>query len=536
MKKRISLIAIISFYFVLFVNISDVYAGTVNFNINGSSKVTVNDTFDLTVRASDVTGFTSGLATAQGDIHFDNSYLEYVKYASASSNLSVSYGTTTQRFVALGMSGEYISSADDLIKLTFKAKQVGTTTVSIDNVVVGDVKAIVHSANVNNKTVEIVAASSSNSSDDKKGSSNTGSSTSKPSSSSDVTPSSKSNDNSLESLTINDAKISPSFYKDTTTYNVVIPSDMSKLSIDYKTSNNKASVKVVGNSNLKSGSKVKIIVTAEDGTTKTYTLNITKSSDDSNNKLASLNVKESSIYPKFNSDVTDYTITLPKNVKKLTIDAIAVDKDSTVEIIDNKNLNDRSVVLVKVTDKNGFSSYYKLRTKTDDDKKIFGIKVKYIIVGVIIFLLLIIILLLLRRRRKKKEKYQDDLYDDVVTKDEILDAIEEKDPDRLKMLLTQEEANRLKNKLKKATQTKNGVSKEEIIKAIEDNDSKKLKELLKQEEENREIEQEESFDFEKTRDEEVKDDLVDAIQNRDISKLRQLIDREEEIEKLNRNK
>ena len=45
-------------------------------------------------------------------------------------------------------------------------------------------------------------------------------------------------------------------------------------------------------------------------------------------------------------------------------------------------------------------------------------------------------------------KENKDIYDDVVTKEEIIEAIEEKNSKKLKMLLTQEEANKLKNELK----------------------------------------------------------------------------------------
>ena len=47
----------------------------------------------------------------------------------------------------------------------------------------------------------------------------------------------------------------------------------------------------------------------------------------------------------------------------------------------------------------------------------------------------------------KSEEENVDIYDDVVTKDEIIEAIEEKNPKKLKMLLAQEEANKLKEEL-----------------------------------------------------------------------------------------
>lgn len=479
-KKSLIIIGIISILFTG--SVLDVRAGTVNFSIQGSDTVSVNNNIELTVRAADITGFNGGLATAQGDISYDNNYLEYVKYQDSSPSLTVSFGSTTKRFVALGMNGEAIKSSEDIITLTFRAKQVGSTTVGINNMVVGDVKAISHSANVSVKNITIVdekKEDNSNDNNDKKdtssnkgnnsGSKKNNSSNSNKNNSNNSTASNKSSNNLLDSLTINNAKMSPTFSKDVTSYSITVPKDVNKLDLDYKLSDSKASVKVVGNDNLKSNKNnvVEIIVTAEDGSTKTYTLNVSFSSDSSSNKLASLEVKESSLYPKFDSDVNEYKIKLKKNVSKLTIDAIAKDKNSKVEIIDNKNLNkNNSVVLVKVTDKNGFSNYYKLKVDNTKKQTIFGIEISKIIWFLLIMILILIflILIILIKRRKDDDDDEDndnkqvvsnsdvnndDLYDDIVTKEEIIGAIEEKNAKKLKMLLTQEEANKLKEELKR---------------------------------------------------------------------------------------
>lgn len=468
-KKSLIIIGIISILFTG--SVLDVRAGTVNFSIQGSDTVSINNNIELTVRAADITGFNGGLATAQGDISYDNNYLEYVKYQDSSPSLTVSFGSTTKRFVALGMNGEAIKSSEDIITLTFRAKQVGSTTVGINNMVVGDVKAISHSANVSVKNITIVDEkkedNSKDNSDKKDTPSNKGNNSGSKKNNSNSNTSNKSSNNLLDSLTINNAKMSPAFSKDVTSYSITIPKDVNKLDLDYKLSDSKASVKVVGNDNLKDNKNnvVEIIVTAEDGSTKTYTLNVSFSSDSSSNKLASLEVKESSLYPKFDSDVNEYKIKLKKNVSKLTIDAIAKDKNSKVEIIDNKNLNkNNSVVLVKVTDKNGFSNYYKLKVDNTKKQTIFGIEISKIIwfLLIMIMILIFLILIVLIKRRKDDEEdndnkqvvsssdvNNDDLYDDIVTKEEIIGAIEEKNAKKLKMLLTQEEANKLKEELKR---------------------------------------------------------------------------------------
>ncbi len=479
-------------------NILNVQAGSVTLSFNGPDTVKVGDNITLTVSAHDISGLTNGLATAQGDLLFDESYLEYVSFKQASSKLSVSYGTKTKRFVALGMGGEYVPTKDDLFNITFKAKQIGTTTLNIKDVVIGDTKAIIHSSNILEKQINIVDASN-----------NTPTTTKKPSNSAPkkkpsaptTTRNDESSDNELKSLFVNNGKMSPSFSPDNLTYNVIVAGDVTKLDLKYLTNDSKATVKVEGNTNLGEKTVVKVIVTAEDGTTRTYTLKVTKSDDNSSNRLILLNVKEGSLKEEFNSDKYEYSITVPKKTKKLTIDAIPERKDCKVEIIGNRNLGKgTSTILIKLTDKNGYSSYYRLNVKKSSAITIFGIDIRYIIIILVILFILFWLLLLLLGKRKKEEEevlsvvspvekeVEDPLFDDVVTKDEIIEAIEKRDPKLLKMLLTQEEANRLKDEIRNKQSSDpydEVVTKREIIDAIEKRDTKKLKMLLTQEEANK---------------------------------------------------
>lgn len=481
MRKKI-ILGLFSFITFFAFTIS-VYAGNVTIGFNGSDSVAVNNNIDIIVRASDINGLTEGLATAQGDIIYDDNYLEYVKFEDVSSLLSVSYGTKTRRFVALGLSGEYISSDDNLIKLTFKAKNIGSTTISVNNIVVGDTKAIIHGSNVVDKTINIVAENNSNSTPEPAPTQPANSTPAKaPSKKPSNSNSNKSSDASLSKLIINNSKVSPNFDKNITEYNVTVPNDVNKLQIDYTTSDKKATVKIIGNDNLKDEGEtvVQVVVTAEDGSTKTYTLKVTKSSDVIDNRLKSLDVKESPVA--FNEDTYEYSLKVNSNIKKLTIDAIPKSKYSKVEILGNNDLErGNNVILIKLTDKNGYQNYYKLNVKKDSSFKIFGINIKYIlyfILALLLLLLLLLIIILFKRKKKKEkaaknteveevyvvpkedlEKLRDpksqfkpeeenvDIYDDVVTKDEIIDAIEERNPKKLKMLLAQEEANKLKEEL-----------------------------------------------------------------------------------------
>lgn len=87
-----------------------------------------------------------------------------------------------------------------------------------------------------------------------------------------------SGDNSLQSLTLSQGTLSPSFQYNTTSYTASVGSDVTSITVDAKTSNEKATVESIsGNENLVDGKNtIKIVVKAENGTTATYTIVVTK--------------------------------------------------------------------------------------------------------------------------------------------------------------------------------------------------------------------------------------------------------------------
>lgn len=333
----------------------------------------------------------------------------------------------------------------------------------------------------------------------------------------DVTPVTKSSDNYLKSLIINSSHdMKPEFNRNFASYDVTVPYEVEKLDLSYVTNDPKAKVEINGNSNFKVGevNTIEIAVTAEDGTKRYYVLNVTRSSQGSDTDLEDLIIKDGELSPKFDSDVLDYTIDVDGDTDELDITAIPKTEGSKVEIIGNENLKEgQNTVLVKVTDKNGFSKYYTITVnKAKKENKILGFTpIQFgIISGIIGLLLLLLLLLLFRKKKEDEEKEQkvvtpiievkpefnfgskntsdDDVvhgnlnqnsdlietskhraiegkyetydpYDEVVTKDELVDAIEEatktKDTSKLKMLLEQEALNRKKEELKKKEQEEN---------------------------------------------------------------------------------
>lgn len=82
----------------------------------------------------------------------------------------------------------------------------------------------------------------------------------------------------LKSLRLGAGQLSPSFSPDVTTYNVLIPNSATKCLVYATTADANATLEVEGSSTMQVGANKRVvIVTAPDGTQKSYTLNITRS-------------------------------------------------------------------------------------------------------------------------------------------------------------------------------------------------------------------------------------------------------------------
>lgn len=85
----------------------------------------------------------------------------------------------------------------------------------------------------------------------------------------------RSSNNLLQSLSVSTGSLSPAFHSDITEYNVELPKDASSIVIDAQCQDAKASLDGIGEKQLEAGNNtVELLVTAENGATKTYTLHI----------------------------------------------------------------------------------------------------------------------------------------------------------------------------------------------------------------------------------------------------------------------
>lgn len=149
-----------------------------------------------------------------------------------------------------------LSETTKTFQTTCKATGVGTINLSLS----GDITN--GSGNTSNlsgsKTVSVVQSTNTN-----------------PTTPSNPT-STKSAINSLKSLSIDGVTLDPKFDNSRKTYNVTLPNTTEKIKINASTTDSKASLTGIGEKNVSEGlNKFKVVVTAENGYKKTYTLNVT---------------------------------------------------------------------------------------------------------------------------------------------------------------------------------------------------------------------------------------------------------------------
>ena len=196
-------------------------------SVNKGETVTVNITYSG-----------ANYGTAAADITYDKSYLQF-------ESCSATYG---------GGSGKITVSMVDVNKnslscsIKFKALKAGSTSVSVIPVEAYDMSGEELTASAKSATVTVK----------------------------DPSTAASSNAN-LSSLKVSSGSLSPAFSSGTTSYNVKVSNDVTSCTLSVKTADSKATYTISGASSLSVGKNVrKVTVTAENGTTKTYTITITR--------------------------------------------------------------------------------------------------------------------------------------------------------------------------------------------------------------------------------------------------------------------
>ena len=229
----------------------------------------------------------------------------------------------------------------------------------------------------------------------------------------------ESNEKNLKSITIDgDYELTPEFDKDVTEYSLTVASNVESLKIDAKAVDDSAKVEITGNEKLLMGENtIEIKVTAEDGTVRTYKINVTKGDElvNSDFGLSELSIDGYTLSPTFSTNIYEYEINIEdESITKLHVNAKATLEDAIVDIVGNNELKlgeNIITVLVKSKDEKQTATYQiivNISKKVEEKKQIIaGIDDKYLYlyagIGLGVILLIIIIIALIRHRHKKDE-------------------------------------------------------------------------------------------------------------------------------------
>lgn len=218
----------------------------------------------------------------------------------------------------------------------------------------------------------------------------------------------KSSDSSLKSLTVSSGSID--FVPSTLEYNLDVSSNVSTIQIQAVPNDTKATVKLPDKLSLETGlNTFAIVVTAEDGSTTTYKINVNKLENimSENALLSSLNISGHTI--DFSSDVFEYKI---GNIttSELGITATAIDSNAKIKIFGNNNIGKNGVIIIRVTAEAGnYKDYilYVNNINAGDTDEISTSSLTYLmlIVSSALFVIsaIIIVLLLVGRNKYKKK-------------------------------------------------------------------------------------------------------------------------------------
>ena len=241
----------------------------------------------------------------------------------------------------------------------------------------------------------------------------------------------KSSNKALKDLVVQNYKLSPEFTSENTKYTLEVTKEVDKLEITPIPEDSEAKVQIAGNENFKIGNNiVKITVTAEDGTTRIYTITVTKTNQSGNEeegntlKLKSLQIKEGTLNPSFDPETTNYTVEVSDpasiNINEF-ITAIAEDEDVEVTIAESKQSESGNrVITIMLENSDGTKSgVYQITLKKSAIIPVGNLKqdifknnkIYFILGGIIAILLIAIIVVIILLKKTSKDAEIEDVQD-----------------------------------------------------------------------------------------------------------------------------
>ncbi len=293
--------------------------------LSGDKEINENATFTVTVGVNDA----SNLWGFRAPINYDSSKLSLVS-STGLNGFGVAVGSS---FVADNSSG--INGSKSVATLTFKAtsnfKVNESTTISLGSAEGSDGEQTITGAG-SSITISVEPPKNSN--------------------------------NNLSSLSIDGYDID--FASNKTSYQLTVEYEVNQINIKASTEDSTARVSGTGTKDLNLYTNTfNIVVTAENGSRKTYTIEVIRKDIDGNikelatdNTLSSITITDYNI--NFNPEILEYTILLNEAVIP-EINALATDTNATVTVNNPDSIKTgNNVIEISVIAENGAEQIYKI--------------------------------------------------------------------------------------------------------------------------------------------------------------------------------
>ena len=228
----------------------------------------------------------------------------------------------------------------------------------------------------------------------------------------------RSTNNNLKSLEIEEGKLNKEFKSDVLEYQMKVLYDVTKLNIKYETEEEHAKVEVLGDVNkLKENENIITLkVTSEKGDVKEYKLVVTRLKEGetlgNNPDISELNIKGYDI--NFSKDKQVYSLKIEKE-KTLNIEVILEDPTSSYKITGNNDLKDGSIIKINTTSKDGSTREYQIVIEKEN-------KIFLYIIGTILILSIVglIVYVVISKIKENKDNPKQPKEKDVKVKTNII--------------------------------------------------------------------------------------------------------------------
>ena len=155
-------------------------------------------------------------------------------------------------------------------------------------------------------------------------------------------PPAASSDADLSALSVSDGTLDPAFSPDVTDYAVTVGNDVTEITVTATASDDAATLTVGGAASASGAAsapvalavgttQIDIVVTAEDGTTKTYAIAVTREPS-SDATLSALELSAAALNETFDPETTAYTADVASDVDSTTVTATANDEAAALQI------------------------------------------------------------------------------------------------------------------------------------------------------------------------------------------------------------